>query len=321
MPSIGIPKSSFVCSVVSLLVSMQGEGFYTGRKTLWLRLFACNLSCQGFLQADPTDPSTYDLPYMDFDVSTVNRLEDLPVWKRGCDSSYSWSKKYAHLNYEGTGDEIASRIMAENQTPTNPRGTFIDPKTLQEAHMCFTGGEPLLPRNQKAVISVLEGFKKHEGGPLKGTTYNQATNMPNFITFETNGTQMLTPESVEYFTNRGKFNSELFFSVSPKLFTVSGEKRTKAIKPWVVKQYQDISPHGQLKFVIGNEDRQWEELEEVVAMFRKEGVNYDVWLMPVGGQTEDQEKIAGDVANRALKAGYHVSARVHAYLWANIIGV
>ena len=43
--------------------SIQGEGHYTGVPTTWLRFFGCNLECNGFGQDDPTDPSTYKLPY------------------------------------------------------------------------------------------------------------------------------------------------------------------------------------------------------------------------------------------------------------------
>ena len=82
--------------------SIQGEGNYTGVPTAWLRFFLCNLQCDGFMQKDPTDPSTYDLPYLDIDPKEYKAMEDLPVFDKGCDSSYSWSKKYKHLQRKGT---------------------------------------------------------------------------------------------------------------------------------------------------------------------------------------------------------------------------
>lgn len=45
--------------------SVQGEGKYTGLPTAWLRFFLCKLQCNGFGQKDPTDESTYKLPYQD----------------------------------------------------------------------------------------------------------------------------------------------------------------------------------------------------------------------------------------------------------------
>ena len=87
--------------------SIQGEGHYTGVPTTWLRFFGCNLECNGFGQDDPTDPSTYKLPYKDFDIIEVKNVEDLPVWKYGCDSSYSWSKKFAKIQKNETEEEVA----------------------------------------------------------------------------------------------------------------------------------------------------------------------------------------------------------------------
>jgi len=300
--------------------SFQGEGVLTGHNTAWVRLFNCNLSCAGFMQKDPTDPSTYDLPYEQFDVTTVKTLEDLPVWTRGCDSSYSWALKYKHLNHVDTADGIASKIMDVLKSETNPRGTFVNPKSLQEAHLCFTGGEPLLPRNQRAIMAIIDAFRNIEGGPIKGTGYNLSSNIPRNITFETNGTQYLKKDTVDFFMNQAKYNGKILFSVSPKLFTVSGEPEQRAIKPDCVNQYQTISTFGQLKFVVGIEPRQWDELESVIEKFRASGVDYPVWIMPVGSLEEQQTDIASAVSDMALKRGYNVSARVHTYVYGNRIG-
>ena len=51
--------------------SIQGEGVYTGVPTVWLRLFGCNLECNGFGQKDPTDPSTYVLPYQEIELKDI----------------------------------------------------------------------------------------------------------------------------------------------------------------------------------------------------------------------------------------------------------
>ena len=103
--------------------SIQGEGHYTGVPTAWLRFFLCNLQCNGFGQINPTDPSTYELPFEEFDTSTVNRVEDLPVWDKGCDSSYTWSKKFKHLMGQKTAVELANQIVDTIKTDSNP-GTF-----------------------------------------------------------------------------------------------------------------------------------------------------------------------------------------------------
>lgn len=297
-----------------IFYSIQGEGKYTGVPTAWFRFFLCNLQCSGFGQIDPTDPSTYQLPYQDFDPKSINRIEDLPVWKYGCDSSYSWAAKFKHLQYRKTPAEICDAIQASMANEHNPEGLFRHPHTDREQHMCFTGGEPLMPHAQASVIEILREFK------ARG-------NAPKFITFETNGTQELTQSFIDYM-NDEYTNTEVFFSVSPKLFTVSGEKTEKAIKPETVKGYYRVhNCDGQIKPVVGGDPAQWEELEMVVETFRISGIEWDVWVMPVGATEEGQagqygsHASAGFVADMAFKRGYNVSPRVHVYLWGNLIGV
>ncbi len=43
--------------------------------------------------------------------------------------------------------------------------------------------------------------------------------------------------------------------------------------------------------------------------------------MPVGATVEGQDLCDGDVATMAQARGFSVSARVHTYLWGNLIGV
>jgi 7-carboxy-7-deazaguanine synthase len=287
-----------------IFYSIQGEGHYTGTPTAWVRFFLCNLQCDGFGQLNPTDPSTYELPYETFDVSTVKRVEDLPVWDKGCDSSYTWSKKYKHLMGQATATELANKVTDVLKNESNPQGLFLHPVSGQHQHLCITGGEPLMKHAQEAVVGILKELKKQD-------------NLPASITFETNGTQNLTEEFVDYMSN---IEPEIFFSVSPKLWTVAGERPEKAIKVDNVAEYMSISSYGQLKFVMGNKDEQWTEMESVIKQFRDAGVNLPVWVMPVGAREEEQSATAGDVARRAFQRGYNVAARVHVHLFGNAIG-
>ena len=294
-----------------IFYSAQGEGHFTGCPTAWLRFFTCNLQCNGFGQDDPTDESTYDLPYkkviedMESNPFKYKFLEELPVFEKGCDSSYSWHKGFKHLQRSGTAQEIADRLL--DIIPFDDFA-YKNPMARQDIHLCFTGGEPLMKRSQQAVREIMMALR-HYG------------KQPNNITFETNGTQVLTQEFVEHFDNKGIFPGNIFWSISPKLFSVSGEKREKAINPTVLKTYRLLSKYGQLKFVMNADPRCWKELDEVLPLFRQAGIDYPVWIMPVGATVEDQYKDAGEVANMALARGYNVSARVHAYLWGNAIGV
>lgn len=294
--------------------SIQGEGTYTGVPTAWLRFFLCNLQCDGFGQKNPMDPSTYVLPYKEFPVDSIKRIEDLPVWKHGCDSSYSWSAKYKHLQYKDTARGIVNKIRQSMYHPHNPEGKFNFNGNHQ--HMCFTGGEPLMKHAQKAVIDIME--EMYRDGDY-----------PRSITWETNGTQELTDDFRNFFEEyQFVYGNEVFWSVSPKLFSVSGEKAEDAIKPEIVEKYMLLSNHGQLKFVINGSDESWEEMESVIKQFREHGIDWPVWVMPLGATLEGQEGhlpghdvSAAKIAQEAFKRGYSVSARVHVYLWGNTIGV
>ena len=284
--------------------SIQGEGHYTGVPTAWLRFFLCNLQCNGFGQVDPTDPSTYELPFEDFDVGSVKRVEDLPVWEKGCDSSYTWAKKFKGLMGNETPTVLANKIVDIIKNESNPEGKFLHPVSKQHQHLCFTGGEPLMITAQAATVAIYKELEKQN-------------NLPGSITYETNGTQTLKEPFKEWIKN---CDTEIFFSVSPKLFTVSGEKTDKAIKPETVAEYYKLRKTGQLKFVVGEKDREWDEMESAIEKFRNAGVEWPVWVMPTGAREEEQTATAGDVAKMAFQRGYNVAARVHVYLFGNAIG-
>ena len=284
--------------------SIQGEGHYTGVPTAWIRFFLCNLQCNGFGQIDPSDPSTYELPFESYDVSQVKRVEDLPVWDKGCDSSYTWAKKYKHLMGQETPTVLANKIVDVLKTDSNPDGLFLHPVTNQRQHLCITGGEPLMVTGQTATVGIYEQLEKQG-------------NLPSSMTFETNGTQKLRQPFIDW---ANRIDTEIFFSVSPKLWSVAGEKAEKAIKPEIVAEYYNTSKAGQLKFVWGHKDQQWDEMEEAIAKFKSAGVDWPIWVMPVGAREEEQKDSAGAVAKRAFQRGYNVAARVHVYLFGNAIG-
>ena len=81
-----------------------------------------------------------------------------------------------------------------------------------------------------------------------------------------------------------------------------------------------MSRKGQLKFVVGAKQREWDEMESTVEKFRKAGVDWPVWIMPTGAREEEQSATAGEVAQKAFRRGYNVAARVHVYLFGNAIG-
>ena len=277
--------------VSEIFRSVQGEGAYTGQLTMWVRFFLCNLQCQGFGQKEPTNPETYLFDFVD--PKSYKTMEDVPVLQYGCDSAYSWAKQFKHLCHEYTAEEISNKIISL-------AAGYDYNKSKVAPHLAFTGGEPML--QQDAIMDILDKLYQFKN-----------------ITIETNGTQKLKDSFVDYF----KFKStEVFMSVSPKLFNVSGEENSKAIQPEIVADYQNrLNCSGQLKFVLTNSEAAWNELEEVVDQFRAAGCTWPVWIMPVGSTKEQQ---LGDdvtaVAEEAVRRGYNVSGRVHSYLFGNGVG-
>lgn len=285
--------------------TIQGEGKYTGRPTVWIRFWGCNFECNGFGQENPLDIDSYKLDYQTIDISSIKHVNDLPVFSRGCDSSYSWSKKFSHLASTGTAIEICDNLQSFLKSDSNISGKFLHPKSHQSTHMAFTGGEPMM--NQTAIVNIMQEFERRN-------------NVPQYITIETNGTQSLRKNFITYFQSYfNNYGGELFWSVSPKLY-LSGEKWEDAIKPKVVAEYKNLSLNGQLKYVSNGSDRSWQEVENATQKYHNEGVYWPVWIMPVGADIEGQNKVAALVTEQAVSRGYNVAGRMHTYIFKNVIG-
>ena len=187
-----------------------------------------------------------------------------------------------------TSEAIVERIME-----------IIPFQMWQDEHLVITGGEPLLGW-QRAYPDLLNNPKMRN---LKE------------ITFETNGTQKLTPEFKEYLR---KWNSvvgkELTFSVSAKL-PCSGEKWEDAICPEVVCEYEQVGTT-YLKFVVATEE-DLKDAERAVKEFRDGGFEGHVYIMPVGGVESVYTLNAKNVALAAMQRGWRYSDRLQLPLFKN----
>lgn len=303
--------------VSEIFYSVQGEGPFTGRPTMWVRFFSCNLNCNGFGQKDPTDPSTYDKQYERIDLTDVTSMEDLPVLTKGCDSAYSWAKRYRHLCPELTAKEIVDQLISKL-----PIMELSDdgrhPNTGGAIDLCFTGGEPM--SFQLAIVDIIEEYKSRF----------PALEFLN-VTIETNTTKKLKEEFVEYFGEHSEVM--LTYSMSPKLFSVSGEDNCKALKPDVAVEYLEHGVVNYFKFVVNDTDRAWIEMEQYLADVENllpaeedtGAIAYvadyaDVFVMPVGATEQDQQAIARAVCERALESGYNFSTRLQNYIFENAVG-
>jgi organic radical activating enzyme len=221
-------------------------------------------------------------------ITPFQKYEELPLVSTGCDSYASWMPEFKDLSPMLTSEAITDRIME-----IIPHGEWKD------EHLVITGGEPLLGW-QRAYPDLLNNPKMRD---LKE------------ITFETNGTQKLTPEFKSYLA---KWNStvgnELTFSVSAKL-PASGEKWEEAILPEVVCEYEEVGT-AYLKFVVATE-QDIADAERAVEEFRTAGFRGHIYLMPVGGVESVYNLNAKNVALAAMKRGWRYSDRLQVPLFKN----
>ena len=325
-----------------MFYSIQGEGRYVGVPSVFLRLFGCNFECRGFGQSRdksnwlPEEQMPHNREYPD-----VKSIVDLPVPTFGCDSSFSWGKKWGHLaQYDDIDTIIKKMNEAVNwygQKNTKPKQLEYGNKewldkafgyptttTNQEwmsgdisqafiqddgVHLVITGGEPLLKGFQQGVFELM--------------THSDL--LTRYVTIETNGTQIFSPydyckeNNYMFPDHHQKFgmnkNAGITWSVSPKLSN-SGESWSDAIRPEALASY-NAWPYSYLylKFVIRDEE-DMREVEMAVKQYDQAGVNINaVYLMPEGALDKQMEELK--IAKIALKYGYKYSPRLHLNLFGN----
>jgi hypothetical protein len=276
--------------ISELFYSIQGEGRYMGVPSVFLRTFGCNFTCDGF--GMPRGEKTNERHAVD--AKLYKSYRDLPLVSSGCDSYASWDPRFKHLSPRVSVDGIADSIK-----------DVLPFKEWRDEHLVITGGEPLLGWQKMYPKLLSHPFMEN----LKE------------ITFETNGSQKLKPELVDFLYDwaegdpfRSRSYDSITFSVSAKL-SVSGEKRERAIRPDVVLQYQE-SGHVYLKFVIATQE-DMDEVLEVTELYRREGFTGNVYVMPVGGVESVYSLNNRQVANFAMKNGLRYSDRLQVPLFKN----
>ena len=270
-----------------LFYSIQGEGMYVGVPSVFLRLFGCNLTCQGFAGT----------PSNSVDPSSIKRVEELngADFSVGCDSRYSWHPDYKHLALNEDVEHVAELILE-----------LVRDTSQTDVHLVITGGEPLM--QQKAIVELVS----------KLNPYFDQTIRELVLTIETNGT---IPLDASFRTSLQDSVDVLLYSISPKL-SHSGDPYSKRMN---LKAIDSINKNlygydnVQLKFVVSTEFH----IKEVQQLLSDEYhlLSYNpVYLMPLGGSLIDYQKSAPNVAQLALKYGFRYSPRLHIDLFGNSVG-
>jgi len=273
--------------IAELFYSIQGEGRYMGVPSVFLRTFGCNFKCAGFgMSRGEVSHEATDLAATHTMIRAFEKYEDLPLVSTGCDSYASWHPDFKDLSPMLETNAIVDRIMQ-----------ILPHRRWEDEHLVITGGEPLLGW-QRAYPDLLDHDSMHR---LKE------------ITFETNGTQKLTPEFKEYL-QRWRAQREITFSVSAKL-PGSGEKWEEAILPEVVCEYEQVG-YTYLKLVVATE-QDLADAECAVGAYRAAGFTGPVYVMPVGGVERVYTLNNRAVAEMAMRKGWRYSDRLQVPLFKN----
>ena len=203
--------------------------------------------------------------------------------------------RYKHLQLTETIEQVQERIEA-----LLPNGRYDE---REDIHLVITGGEPLLGW-QRVWPELLElGRKKG----LKN------------VTFETNGTQNLQQQFIDYLQSDGK-DLHITWSTSPKL-SISGEEQFDALVPDCLLDMNKVeNSYLYNKFVV-RDIEDFAEVDHFYLTYQKSGVQIDaVYCMPEGATLEQQTLTAKGVAEACMKTGYKFSPRLHIDLFGNAWG-
>ena len=286
--------------------SVQGEGRFVGVPSVFLRTFGCNFRCMNFGTDEKRDRweqhkagKKHNAEVAELIANDVHKttkeFNDLPIIHTGCDTYASIYPEFKHFNKQAEVDEVVEHLLS-----LTPEGKWTMDNG-QDIHLIMTGGEPLLAW-QRLYIELFDHPRMRD---LKN------------VTFETNTTQHLKDDFYNYLSDQDRF--EVTWSCSPKL-SVSGEPWDTAIKPDVASKYSNVDGSNiYLKFVVATQD-DFDEVTRAVQEYRSAGIDCPVYLMPLGGRSEEYNLNVQEVAEACMERGWRFTPRLHISLFGNAWG-
>ena len=281
-----------------IFYSLQGEGRFVGTPSVFFRTFGCNFRCMNFGLPRGTPKERYNKEVKELIdkgiPASVNNFKDLPIIHTGCDTYASIYPEFKHFNKTDAIENIPDLLLE-----SVPNNMWVQPNG-QDIHLVMTGGEPLLGWQ----VLYPDLFMQPKMQPIRN------------VTFETNATQLLRDPLYNFFDSSKRL-FELTMSCSPKL-SVSGESWKSAIKPEIVRQYSSLpNTHLYLKFVVADK-QDVEEVRQAVSEYKQiTNKDFPVYLMPLGGRSEEYDLSINDVADLAMKYGWRFTPRLHIDLYGN----
>ena len=274
--------------ISEMFYSVQGEGLTTGVPSYFVRLKGCNLRC-GFIAQeinDLTKQAKLTDEYMQGGtiVGALHK-EGKATWT--CDSAPVWVKGVGTSN-----EDLISKWRDEGVLNDIIEGNI---------HIIWTGGEPTLPKHQKAIIE----FNKHLD------LYCSSNNVTNntYQEIETNGTLPLSDDVLNYLDQ---------INCSVKLSN-SGMDLKQRVNPKSIESILKSNILYNFKFVVSSEDDIKEAIKTYIEPFNINKKN--TCMMPGLDKQEDFHERTLFILEMAKK--YHIRGlqRMHISAWGSCTGV
>ena len=244
--------------------SVQGEGHTSGVPAYFVRLKACNLMCGG--------------------VDGSLMKDGKATW--WCDTEYVWKK-----GLEKPFEYLENRWKEEN---------IIDWINEGRVNVIWTGGEPTIPKNQRAIVAYLDWYhKKYDRLQDKIHMYNEV---------ETNGTIYMEDKFFKYIDQ---------INCSVKLAN-SGMHEKRRIVPRALERIMSHKNYW-FKFVISTEECLREIERDFIKPFNIPAKK--VLMMPGLDKQENYHERTKFCMEMGKKYGYTGLTRLHVSAWDQLTGV